>query len=828
MTGVLEFRFSAFNASYSVAAFLFGLILCLFLWIRYPKPDATLRTFRSFVTTITAGAILDVIASWAVYNIKLVPDFIVIGTHLLSCFASVTAAYLLVDYVHSYVKTSRRHAQVINIIVLCAGYILQILNLFLGFYYYIGDDGSFTHGRFFVFGEYFFPLYFIVFSAIVLIIHRDSYEKRSMIYIMISALVVAAVLLHQTTTTHDMMLSFFVCMLGSFILFLTLETPDYYKLIDAMDALEKSREEAERAREDSEKAKDDALKARSEALDAQREAEKAREDAVEASNAKSDFLANMSHEIRTPMNTIMGMDEMILRESREHDVVEYAQNIQHAGNTLLQIINDILDLSKIESGKMEVIDADYHLSEVVHDVSTMVRMKLKEKNVDFFYDVDESLPDTLLGDEVRLKQVLINILNNAAKYTKMGHVQFSVSGERVMKNDFPFINLKFAIEDTGIGIRPEDMDKLYHTFERLDLEKNRDIEGTGLGLAITSELVKLMGGSLSVESEYEKGTVFTVNISQQILGEATISEYAQDHRGVQEEYSNEFIAPDAKILTVDDNEMNLLVVMNLLKGIKSQVTVVKSGYACIEKMKKEHFDLIFLDHMMPEMDGIETLHRIKDMSGNKCEGSPIIVLTANAIAGMKEMYLNEGFADYLSKPVRGEELEAMVKKHLDKSLIIERGSDGGFVPEKETKTSNVPAASGKEAASSVETKKDGEEPLINKTDGLVFFGNNERLYFDVVKMFVGISEEKRDELIAAFEKKDWKNYTIYVHALKSSSKNIGANQLFDFARRVEAAGHQTENEKNREISEKFIISNHDRLIEMYMDTVEQAKKIMEK
>ena len=815
---------SSFNANFSVAAVLFGIVLSVFLWIRYTKADASMRAFRMFVLVTTISAALEIVANGFAHYSQSLPAGLVMFANMISGFGTATCAYLLVSYVYSYVKDMHVVPRIINIVILVVSFILQILNLRFHFYYYVDDSGRFVHNTLYVYGVYFIALYFILFAFIVLIIYRKSYQPRSFNYILVSAVAVAGMILIQTTQTEDVMLTYFTAILGSFVLFLTLETPDYYKLMDTIGALEKSQAETERAREDAEKAKDDALAARAEALDSQREAEKAREDAVEASNAKSDFLANMSHEIRTPMNTILGMDEMILRESRDQNVVEYAQNIQHAGTTLLQIINDILDLSKIESGKMEVIAADYHLSELVHDVSTMVRIKIKEKNLDFFYDVDESLPDTLLGDEVRLKQVLINILNNAAKYTKIGHVHFTVGGERTIKNDLPYVRLKFIIEDTGIGIKDEDMDRLYHTFERLDLDKNRDIEGTGLGLAITNELVKLMGGRLTVNSVYEKGTTFTVELSQQILGETTISEYAQDHRGVQEVYENDFIAPEASILAVDDNEMNLVVVTNLLKGIQSKVTVVKSGFACIEKMQKEHFDIIFLDHMMPEMDGIETLHQIRDMDHNMSEGSPIIVLTANAISGMKEMYLNEGFVDYLSKPVRGEELEGMVKKHLDPSLIIEKSKDDGF--EEAPRRAMLPENS--DTTVSSEEKKEDEQELISKSEGMVFFGNNERLYLDVVKMFVGISSEKRDELIKAYDDRDWRNYTVYVHALKSSSRNIGANSLYDFARRMESAGHQTENEKNRDISEKFIDANHDKLIRMYMDTVAQAKKLMEK
>jgi CheY-like chemotaxis protein len=555
----------------------------------------------------------------------------------------------------------------------------------------------------------------------------------------------------------------------------------------------------------------------------QKEAEKAKKAAEEASVAKSQFLANMSHEIRTPMNTILGMDEMILRESENPTVVEYAQNISHAGKTLLQIINDILDFSKIESGKMSIVSEPYHMSEILQEITTMIRVRSDERGLVFKYDFDESLPDNLLGDEVRVKQVLINILNNAVKYTDYGQVHLSIEGERMMFSDKPYVSLKFVISDTGRGMSKEELENIYVSFERLGENKNHNIEGTGLGLTITKNLVDLMGGEIRVESEPQKGTTFTVVLKQQVLSEETISEYAQDHRGVEEEYNQKFIAPSARILAVDDNEMNLKVVTSLLKSTQVKVVLAHNGYQALDRMREEAFDAILLDHMMPGIDGIEVLQKAREMPDNLCKATPIIVLTANAIAGMKEKYLDLGFSDYLAKPVRGEDLEEMLIKYLpaDKVLLQEK-KEAHYVPIMKSKF--------KEAD---EVQKPEEEPVealseneyISKENGMSFFGNNEKLYLDLVKLYADISSQKMDEIKSAYATKNWTDYTTYIHALKSSSKNIGALSVYDLARRVEAAGHQVENEKNRDYSLEFIQKNHDELMHLYEETVKVAKEM---
>ena len=396
-------------------------------------------------------------------------------------------------------------------------------------------------------------------------------------------------------------------------------------------------------------------------------AEEARQDAIAANAAKGKFLAQMSHEIRTPINAVLGMDTMILREAQDTQIKEYALDIQNAGQSLLALINDILDFSKIESGKMEIILGEYDFSSLIHDISNMIKSKAESKRLEVQIHVDEKLPSKLLGDDVRLRQILVNLLNNAVKYTPQGQVVLNVSGRTEGRKAV----LDFSVQDSGIGIKEEDLSKLFEEFERIEEKRNHNIEGTGLGLNITTQLLLLMGSRLNVESVYGKGSRFYFTLEQQIVDSAPIGNLEERIREQSTEYSyaSTFAAPEAQILVVDDNLMNLKVFVSLLKSTRVKIDVADSGKACLEMIKKKHYDLIFLDHMMPEMDGIETLHRMKGMEGSKCEDSPIVALTANAIAGAKEMYLSEGFDAFLPKPINPEKLEQMILKFLPRDLL---------------------------------------------------------------------------------------------------------------------------------------------------------------
>ncbi|MCR2049437.1 DegV family EDD domain-containing protein [Acetatifactor muris] len=389
----------------------------------------------------------------------------------------------------------------------------------------------------------------------------------------------------------------------------------------------------------------------------------------ELNQAENHFFSSMSHEIRTPINTIIGLNEMILRGDISDDIAENARNIQGASKMLLTLINDILDLSKIKSGKMEIVNTSYETGELFSEIVNMIWIKAREKGLEFRLQVDPSMPSMLCGDEVRIKQVLVNLLNNAVKYTKEGSVTLSVRCERVGVNR---VRVWYSVEDTGLGVKKENIPYIFDAFKRVDEKKNRHIEGTGLGLSIVKQLVELMNGEISVNSVYMNGSTFLVTLEQDImnekeLGTFTLTSRTKVHEGAQ--YQRTFEAPDAHLLVVDDNEMNLLVVSKLLSDTKIHIDTASSAAECLKLTQYQHYDCILMDHLMPEMDGIECLHALHAQPGGLCQDVPVIALTANAGSDNQQLYRKEGFSGYLAKPISGALLEAAVLSILPKELV---------------------------------------------------------------------------------------------------------------------------------------------------------------
>lgn len=532
----------------------------------------------------------------------------------------------------------------------------------------------------------------------------------------------------------------------------------------------------------------------------------------QANHAKSDFLANMSHEIRTPINTIIGMNEMILRECEDEAIREYAYNIESAGHNLLALIDDILDFSKIEAGKMKIIEAEYKLGELLHDAASTIGRKAKQKNLQFEINVKEDLPDTLYGDQVRIRQILMNLMSNAVKYTQKGKIQLQITGD--VNREENKVALQISVADTGIGIRKEDIETLFEHFRRLDLEMNRNIEGTGLGLAITQKLVTMMGGTIDVESVYGEGTVFTVQLTQQYIGQDYIGNWGQKYGkagGTSNQYQQTFIAPEASVLVVDDNRMNLTVVQNLLKKTQLQITTCMSGTDALELMCREKYDIILMDHMMPGLDGIETLKRSKQMPENLNKDVAVIAVTANAIAGAREMYMAEGFTDYISKPIVGKILEEMLLKYL---------------PTEKVKCTQESEQKAEDAVAKDLEDENGE--LIDFEIGMKYCANSEELYCEILELYCEQHDEKYAELQQYYAEKDWDNYTIRIHSLKSNSLNIGSGKLANLCLQLEQAGKKIKAGETVQEQTEFILQNHPVAMQLYDEVIEAAKEYFKK
>lgn len=523
-------------------------------------------------------------------------------------------------------------------------------------------------------------------------------------------------------------------------------------------------------------------------LDALRKEKRSQQEAEAANMAKSSFLANMSHEIRTPINAILGMNEMILREEKDPAIRGYAGNIQASGNSLLSIVSDVLDISKIESGKLEIIPVDYEVNSLISDCCNMAAGRAKAKELELLVECADNVPMKLCGDETHIRQIIMNLLTNAVKYTEKGTVKLIVSGRFT---DGGFV-LKVDVSDTGIGIAEENLPQLFTQFQRFDLQRNRNIEGTGLGLSIVKRLCDLMSGTITARSVLGSGSTFTVELPQKVVDSTPCGGVNLNYSaGAEHEYHHSFEAPEAKILAVDDLPVNLLVIANLLKETRIKIDTAGSGRECMDKCSQQKYDLILMDHMMPEMDGVQTFEKLHGDKSSPNFETPVIMLTANALAGMREQYMDVGFADYVSKPVRGAKLEEAIRRNLPESL--------------------TKPASPEIPAEAVSTEPSGfadicgAVPELNVNAALQYCCGSAELLNDLLHDFT--ENDHFSDLKAAFEEKRWEDYRRHAHSLKSTSLMIGLTGLSERARASELAlkGGCTE----------FAELNHDSLIEEY-------------
>ena len=516
-----------------------------------------------------------------------------------------------------------------------------------------------------------------------------------------------------------------------------------------------------------------------------------------ANKAKGDFLAQMSHEIRTPINAVLGMNEMILRESGDENIIEYSENIQTAGRTLLSLINSILDFSKIEDGKMEIVPVKYDTVALINNLVNSVSERAKGKGLEFIVNADPTLPSSLIGDDVRVTQVIGNLLTNAVKYTEKGSVSLEIKCRQVTTNE---ITLLVSVKDTGIGIREEDLDKLFESFTRLETTRNRNIEGTGLGMAIVTKLLTLMNSKLTVNSVYGKGSEFSFELVQEIADTSPIGNALEQRLNRADKKKKQYKQyPQANVLVTDDNEMNLKVAKNLLRLFDITPDIADSGEQTIKLVCKKHYDILLLDHMMPKMDGIETLEKLREEKLIK-DDTVVIALTANAVLGAKEKYLSAGFNDYLSKPIELDELSDKLEKYLNAS--------GNKTAEKADES----------AMGSGGTLQKLSEQGFSTASGLSYCMEDEGFYKEMLSDFAASYEKRMGEINDALEKDDIKLYRTLVHSLKSASRSVGADDVSELAQTLEnAAG-----EENTE----FVRTHNSELEKLFRTRAEQIKEII--
>ena len=681
-----------FNLIQNIDFDIAGLIIFAILFVAsrriYSPKDPAARHFYNMLVIGFFTGIADILVVIGESYVNYFPVYFTKVFYTLFLTGTILICYFMYMYVRSYQSNEdtdeRSITDVLALAFVVGVIVLAIVDIFTNILFVIDENGQYHRGLL-------SPLVYILPMGILLIVlvsilsHKSDYTNRQFAAILAMLGMISIFSVIQFFNNDSTLLTVFSTSVSLLFMLTSLETPDYKMLMSVLDEQENDKQEAIRSRELSERLRKEAdnarvaaeaaynesLEAKKIAQSAQKQAEEAKEAAIKANQSKSIFLARMSHEIRTPMNAIVGLNEMIVKESTQQSVIEYANDARIASENLLNIINDILDFSKIESGKLELVETEYNFKDIINEEYTLFSFKAKERSLKLVFEIDENIPAVMYGDDVRIKQVLTNLLSNAIKYTDSGTVTLKVTLEGKGRSS---AMLKFVVKDTGIGIKEEDIGRLYDAFERIEEKRNRNIEGTGLGINIVAQLLTLMGSKLLIDSVYGLGSQFSFSLRQTMI-DATpvgdISSNALDKKNSPKE-KRLIYAPDAKVLVVDDNNMNLKVFAGLVKDTGIQVDSASSGEKALEYTLHNKYDIIFMDHLMPEMDGIETRQAIIGQENGLNRDTTQIVLTANAIKGANEEYLSYGFTDTVFKPVRQDELNEVLWKYIPERLIENR------------------------------------------------------------------------------------------------------------------------------------------------------------
>lgn len=635
---------------FSLAAAGFNLVLCIMLAILDQGEERRNKSFIKLAVVILVGNLIScasvVVRRAEVFNIS--PKGSILA-YLAACVVNIFVTYYFAKYSESYFEEwyeiPKKNVVINRIIIITA--IVSMILVTIFFFPFVTRKGTISgvSDPIRIIYGYGVELYFIFYTVFYFVRHRSVLNRRGFATALVGFSVTILGLVLQIFFP-EVLINYFGAAISLYVFYLGAEAPDYRKLLQTLKELQAAREAADRANQ-----------------------------------SKSYFLANMSHEIRTPINAVLGMNEMIIRESKDETITGYARKVENSGKNLLSIINDILDFSKIEAGKLEIVNAPYQLTSVVNDTVNMIAFRAKNNGLEFKVELNETLPNHLYGDEVRIRQVIVNLLTNAVKYTNEGEISLNIDGIRMDKQ----VTLKIAVSDTGIGIKDEDKEKLFSQFERIDLMRNNSVEGTGLGLAITRELVFRMGGTISVDSEYGRGSTFFVTLPQNIISNEPVGKYDPNTDDVtdHEVYEESFRAPEASVLVVDDTRVNLMVAKALLKKTEVAIDTASGALEGVEMAGNKKYDLIFMDQRMPHVDGTQALKMIRENAEGPNYKTPVICLTADAISGARERYISEGFTDYLTKPIESEAIEELMIKYLPsdkvelvKIAVNKEGKDG--------------------------------------------------------------------------------------------------------------------------------------------------------
>ncbi len=636
------------HTSFGMAAFVFGVVLYILICALGTGQVHRNLKFRTLTIIVVIGDLMSILDNiFRDSGVFPTPKIIKLLLLLIVYFANILLTYYMALYMEGFFgdfKYKRQLLYINSVLVFSAGlftaavFLIKLING--------GATVDVVPIWTRVILGYVFELYFLIYAVTLFVIFKGRISRRARITSVAAFAVVIGSVLFELLNTFGIgsgiMYNYFGAVIGMYIFYIGVETPDYQNLLRTVTDLNEAKHAAD-----------------------------------EANQAKSDFLANMSHEIRTPINAVLGMNEMILREAEDDNILSYSNNIKSAGKTLLGLINDILDFSRIEAGKVEIVPVEYDLSMVIYSLVNMIKTRVDDKGLELKLDFDKKLPGRLFGDEMRIKQVITNILTNAVKYTKKGSVTFSIGYETIPEEP-DHIMLNVSVKDTGIGIKPEDLPRLFSEFDRLEEKRNRSIEGTGLGMSITSSYLKLMGSALNVESTYGEGSRFYFSLKQKVLSWDEIGDYKVSfsrQSGGSSKYKEKFTAPGATVLLIDDNIINHTVFKGLIKKTLVKVDTAKSGDEGLKLASENKYDILFIDHMMPGKDGIETLRELRKDTDGPNIATPAVCLTANAISGAREEYIKAGFDEYLTKPIDPPVLENLLYEYIPKDKIAETHMD---------------------------------------------------------------------------------------------------------------------------------------------------------